>query len=114
MKWTELNSSFFSLSFVLLRPHPLHVEVPRLGVELELLLPAYPTATAKPDLSSVCDLHHSSRYWILNPLSKARDRTCNLMTSWFLVGFISTAPLRELLNSSHVFSQHVDRILMAK
>ena len=30
--------------------------------------------------SHVCDLHHSSRQrWILNPLSKARDRTCNLM-----------------------------------
>jgi len=28
----------------------------------------------------VCDLHHSSwQYWILDPLSKARDRTHNLM-----------------------------------
>ena len=30
-------------------------------------------ATAKWDLSRVCDLHHSSwQRWILNPLSKAR------------------------------------------
>uniref|UniRef100_A0A8C3VX33 T-cell surface glycoprotein CD3 epsilon chain n=1 Tax=Catagonus wagneri TaxID=51154 RepID=A0A8C3VX33_9CETA len=36
------------------------------------------------DPSRVCNLHHSSRQrWILNPLSKARDQTCNLMVpSW--------------------------------
>ena len=42
------------------------------------------TVTAMPDLSCVCDLHHST--WqgrILNPLSEARDRTRVLMdTSW--------------------------------
>ena len=41
---------------------------------------AYATATAIPDPSYVCDLHHSS--WqcrILNPLSEAGDGTCNLM-----------------------------------
>ena len=37
-----------------------HMEVPRLGVESELQLPAYATATAMPDLSYICDLHHSS------------------------------------------------------
>ena len=38
------------------------------------------TATATPDLSHVCDLHHSSQQsQILNPLSKARDQTPNLM-----------------------------------
>ena len=56
------------------------MEVPRLGVELELQLPAYATATAMPDLSHVCDLHHSSRpHWILNPLIKAGDWIRNLM-----------------------------------
>ena len=34
--------------FVFLRPHPWHMEGPRLGVELELQLPAYTTATAMP------------------------------------------------------------------
>ena len=44
--------------------------VPWLGVELELYLLA--TATAMPDLSRVCELHHSSQQrWILNPLSEA-------------------------------------------
>ena len=51
--------------------HPRHTEVPRLGVELELQLLAYPTATALWDLSHVCNLHHSSwQHWILNPLSR--------------------------------------------
>ena len=56
------------------------MEVPRLGVESELQLPAYTGATAFRDLSRVCDLHHSSRRcWILNPLSKARGQTHILM-----------------------------------
>ena len=32
------------------------MEVPRLGVQLELQLPAYTAATATQDLSAVCDL----------------------------------------------------------
>ena len=56
------------------------MEVPRLGVESELQLPA--TATASQHLSHVCDLHQSSQpRQIVNPLSKARDRTCNLLVS---------------------------------
>ena len=36
------------------------------------------------NLSHICDLHHSSQQlWVLNPLSKARNRTHVLMdTSW--------------------------------
>ena len=50
------------------------MEVPRLGVQLELELPAYTRATATRDPSCVCDLHHSIRqHRILNQLSKARD-----------------------------------------
>ena len=56
------------------------MEVPRLGVELELQLLAYTTATATRDPSLICDLHHSSQQcWILNPLGKARDQTHILM-----------------------------------
>ena len=52
----------------------------RLGVQSELQPVAYATATAMPDPSRVCNLHHSSRQCqILDPLSKARDRTCILM-----------------------------------
>ena len=62
-----------------LSPHLRHMEVPRLGFKLELQLPAYARATAMPDPSRVCDLHHSSQQCrILNPLSEARDGTRNL------------------------------------
>ena len=55
------------------------MEVPRLWVKSELQLPAYTTATARSDLSHICDLHHSSwQRQILNPLSEARDPTLNL------------------------------------
>jgi len=56
------------------------MEVPRLGVESELQLPATATATATQDLSHVCDLPDSSQQQqILSPLSRTRDRTCVLM-----------------------------------
>ena len=56
------------------------MEVPKLGVESELQLLAYATATATQDPSGVWDLHHSSQQcWILNPLNEARDQTRNLM-----------------------------------
>ena len=62
------------------------MEVPRLGVELELQLQVYTTAMAARDPSRICDLHHSSQqHRILNPLSEARDRTHVLMdASWVL------------------------------
>ena len=60
--------------------HSRHMEVPSLGVELELQLPAYTTATATRDPSHICDLHHSSQQCqILSPQSEARDWTCILM-----------------------------------
>ena len=52
------------------------MEVHRLGVESELQMQAYTTATATPELSLVWDLHTGhGNAWILNTLSKARDRT---------------------------------------
>ena len=76
----------FFFFFYFLGLHPQHMEVPNLGVQSELQLPATATATTTLDLSSVCNLHHSSwQCQILNPLSEARDRTCILMeTSWVL------------------------------
>ena len=71
---------FIYLFFVFSGPHPWHMEVPRLGGESELQLPAYTTATATLDLSRICNPNHSS--WqrrILNPLSEAGGRTCVLM-----------------------------------
>ena len=48
--------------FCFLQLHPLHVEVPSLGLESELQLLAYATATTTQDLSRhICDLH--CRLW---------------------------------------------------
>ena len=64
----------------LLGPHLQHMEAPRLGVKSELQLPASTTATVMPDLSHLCDLHHSSQqHRLLNPLSGARGGTHNFM-----------------------------------
>ena len=69
---------FLFVCFVFLGLHPQHMEVPRLGVEMELELLA--CSTAMPDPSFICSLHHSSwQRQILNPLSKARDKTHVLM-----------------------------------
>ena len=58
-------------------PHLWLMVVSRLGVQSELQRPAYTTATATPDPSLICDLHH------LSPLREARDGNCILMdTSW--------------------------------
>ena len=73
--FTECDKDcWFVCSFVaFLGPHLQHMGVPRPGVESELQLPAYSTAIATPDQS------RSWQHWILNPLSKARDQTHNLM-----------------------------------
>ena len=60
--------------------HLWHMEVPRIRVESELQLPAYPIATAMPNIGRICNLYHISlQCWIFNPLSKARDQTCIFM-----------------------------------
>ena len=79
------------------------MEVLRLGVESELQLPAYSTATAMQDLSHVYNLQHSSwQCQILNPLSEARDQTCVLVEGSLLrcVGGGSLANL-TLQDSQH-------------
>ena len=79
--WPDRSFLFFCF---FLEPHLRHMEVPSLGIQSELQLPACARATATQDLSRICDLHHNSgQHGILNPLSEARDWTCNLMVpSW--------------------------------
>ena len=70
------EDAFCFLLFCFLGPYLQHMEVPRLGVESELQLSAYTTATATQDPSQVCSLHHGSRQrWIPDPLNKTRDQT---------------------------------------
>ena len=78
----EKRSSVLFLSDVLfcfvcfLGLHPQHIAVPWLGVESELQLPTYTTATATWDLSCICSLYHGSRQCgVPDLLSKTRDQT---------------------------------------
>ena len=66
-RWTKASPTDFLFCFVF-RPYLRHTEVPRLGVEWELQLPAYTTAMAMPDPSHICKLHHSN-VRSFNPLS---------------------------------------------
>ena len=79
-KSTMLFSFFFCVCFLGLH----HMNIPRLGVQSELQLLTYTTATPTRDPSHIRDLPDSSQQcWIPNPLSEARDGTCILMdTSW--------------------------------
>ena len=69
--------------FCVLELHPGHMEVPRLGVELELQLLACTTAAGTLDPSWVCDLHHSNTgsltHWVRPGIKPT--------FSWILVGF---------------------------
>ena len=77
--------------------HLQHMEIPGLGVELELQLLSYTTALATQNLSHIFDRHYSSwQSQILNSLIRARDRTCILM---------STSQVRNLL--SHSGNSHI-------
>ena len=77
---SKSSSLLFFIFFGFLGPHLWYMEVPRLGVESELQLPADTTATAIQDQSPVWNLHHNSwQCQIFNPLSEARDWTRNLM-----------------------------------
>ena len=80
------KSNYFSSSFLLffffffLQLHLQHMELPRLGVKLELQLLAYATPTATPDPSCICNLHHSlQQCQSHNPLSQEKDQTCILV-----------------------------------
>ena len=54
--------------FFFLWLHLWHVKVPRRGVESEVQLLAYTTATATPDLSYICHLHQSlQQLQVFNP-----------------------------------------------
>ena len=62
--------------FCFLEPHLQHMEVPRLGVEWELQLPAYTTAIETTDPSLICDLYSCS--WQRQILNSEQDQGLNL------------------------------------
>ena len=97
---------FWGFIFCFLGPHPRHMEVPRLGVESELQLPACATATATAmqDPSRVYELHHNSQQCqITDPLSEARDGTHILMdTSWIHFHCVTTMGTPWIFCSYHL------------
>ena len=90
------------------------MEVPRAGVKWELEPPAYATATATPDPSRVCDLHHSSaQRWILNSLSKASGRTRILMdTSRIRFHWVTTGTPNIFIHSNLVSFLAIIKVLI--
>ena len=84
--------------FFFLGLHLWHMEVPRLGVELELQPPAYTTTTARQIQATY------SESWIPNPLSEARDQTCILMDASQVLN-----PLSHSGNSANLFNVWLQR-----
>ena len=86
--YTFIISVFCLFVFVYLRPHPWHMEFPRIGVESEL--PANTTAQVTQDLSYICDLHYSLwQHQILNYWARLGIEPT---FSWILVRFLTAAP----------------------
>ena len=75
-----LQFCFVLFCFCFLGPRPWHMEVPRLGIDLELQTQADTTATEMPEPSLVSNLHYRLwQRWILNLMSQAGNQTCILM-----------------------------------
>ena len=94
MGLTVIWSPFFSfLFFGFLGPHPWHMEVHSLGVESELQLPIYTTATATrdPSPSEAYTTAHSNAGSLTHWARPGIDP----MSSWILVGFITSEPRWE-------------------
>ena len=84
---TKQSSAFFPFSFCFLGLHLWHMEVPRVGVKMELQLPAYTTAHGNTG-----SLNHWSRLGI------------KLKFSWILVGFLTTEPQWETPQVAYLFT----------
>ena len=68
----------------------------------------YATATATPDLSQICNLHHGSQQrWILTHLVRPGIKHAS---SWMLVRFVSAEPQQELPDFN-VLLQHFFHII---
>ena len=94
----DLETLLLFFFFGFLGLHPQHMEVPRLGNQSELQLPACTAATAMQDLGRVYNLYHNSgQRQIPNPLREARDWTHNLIvSSWIHYRCTTTGTLETL------------------
>ena len=91
---------FFFFFFGLLRAIPVAYGSSQARSGIRATATGLCQASATPDLSCICDLHHSpQQHRILSPLSKARDEPAS---SWILVRFVSAEPPRELQTADFV------------
>ena len=80
------------------------MEVPELGVKLELHLLAYTTVTAMRDPSCVCDLLGTLRQdQILNTVRETRDQTCTVMDTSQVLNLLSHSGNYSLYSYSLYF-----------
>ena len=86
----ELDYILF-VGFFFLQLHLQHMEVPGLGVELQLQLQAY--TTARLDLSCIYNPQHSFQATPRSLLSEARDGTCILTDT-----MLGSQPQGELID----------------
>ena len=80
--YTAAHRSFFFFFFFFLGPQWRHMEIPgcmgQIGAAAASLSHSHSHTGSEP--SHIFNLHSSLwQCWILNPLSEARDQTCNLM-----------------------------------
>ena len=75
---------YLFIFFSFLGQHPQHVEDPRLGLQSELQLLAHTIATATPDPSCLCDLHHDA-----GPLTHKARPGIEPTSSWILVKLVT-------------------------
>ena len=88
--------------FFFLGLHSQKMEVPRLGAESELQLPAYTIATATPHPSLVCNYTAAcGNVRFLNPLSVTGIEPESL---WILGGFIRAESQWELQRTPNLYS----------
>ena len=105
--------SFCYVLFCILRLHLWHMEILKLGVESELQLLAYTTATAMQDPSHVCDLHHSlQQHWILTHWVRPGIEPAS---SWILAGLVNNwatkgAPLLKVFKITSDFGDLLRRL----
>ena len=84
---------FFALFF--LGPYLRHMELPRLGVELEIQLLAYNNSHSNCEIQAASVTYTIAHSYAGSPTHWARPGI-EPASSWILVGFISAVPRREL------------------
>ena len=91
--------------FFFLGHYPQHMEVPRVGVECELQLPAYATATTMPDPS--WSVTCTASLGNVGSLTNWEGPRIKPASSWIVVGFITTDPQWIL----HIFDMILNGIV---